>query len=120
MEKYLRKMMLKDVANIRVDANQAVEILNKKEAILLDVRYPFETEKWGMKFSTQIPLNEIPDRKSELPGDKIILCACPHDFRSNIACQYLLTQGFNAKVLTCGLLGLVERLKGGAAKDLVM
>lgn len=120
MDTILRNMTMKDVANIRIDVNQAVEILNKKDGILLDVRYPFETEKWGMKFAVEIPLNEIPDKKDLLPKDKIVLCACPHDFRSNIACQYLLTQGFNAKVLVGGLTALVDRLRGGAAKDLVL
>lgn len=120
MDKILRSMMMKDVSDLKVDVNQAVELLNKKEAVLLDVRYPFETEKWGMRFAVEIPLNEIPDKKDRLPRDKIVLCACPHEFRSNIACQYLLTQSFNAKVLVGGLAALVDKLRGGAAKDLVL
>lgn len=29
-----------------------------------------------MKFSLEIPLNELPDKIGELPKNKIILCAC--------------------------------------------
>lgn len=120
MENIIRKMSMKEVLNIRLDTNQTIELLNKKEGILLDIRYPFETEKWGLKFSIEIPLNTLPDNLEKLPKDKIIICACPIDFRSNIACQFLLSKGFDAKVLVGGLLALVDRLKGGAANDLVL
>ncbi|MBD3840229.1 MAG: rhodanese-like domain-containing protein [Epsilonproteobacteria bacterium] len=85
---------------------------------MLDVRYPFERDVWGVNFSINIPLNELPDRLGELPKDKIIVCACPEACRSNIAKQYLAFKGYDAKILTCGLLKLMERLKGGKAKDL--
>ncbi|UOD35114.1 rhodanese-like domain-containing protein [Deferribacteraceae bacterium V6Fe1] len=120
MENLLRNLNMEDVLKIRFSPDKAIELLNKDEAILLDIRYPFETEKWGMKFSIEIPLNELPDRVEELPKDKVIICACPQDFRSNIACQFLNLHGFHAKVLVGGLLALTDRLKGMAAKDLTL
>ncbi|MCX8042193.1 MAG: hypothetical protein N3A56_06835, partial [Thermodesulfobacteriaceae bacterium] len=89
-----------------------------KEAILLDVRYSFELEVWEFKPAKFIPLNELPDRLDELHKDKIIICACPLEVRSNIACQYLIQKGFNAKYLVGGLLVLMDRLKGAQARDL--
>ncbi|MGB9732010.1 MULTISPECIES: rhodanese-like domain-containing protein [Calditerrivibrio] len=73
-----------------------------------------------MKFSLNIPLNELPDRINELPKDKVIISACPQDFRSNIACQFLKLNGFDAKVLVGGLLALADSLKAMAAKDLIL
>ncbi|MDZ7819171.1 MAG: rhodanese-like domain-containing protein [Aliarcobacter sp.] len=73
----------------KVDADGFIELFNKGEAILLDVRYPFERTVWTLPFSVNIPLNELPDRLEELPKDKIIVCACPESCRSNIAKQYL-------------------------------
>jgi rhodanese-related sulfurtransferase len=62
-------------------------------------------------------LNELPARLSELPKDKIIVTACPHIDRSNIAMVYLSTKGYNACYLVGGLVGLAELLRGDEARD---
>jgi len=118
MEDYLRSMTMKDIGASLISADQFVALFNGGETVLLDIRYPFETRLWGMSFAVAIPLNELPDRLAELPRDKTIVCACPLDIRSNIACQFLLQQGFAAKILVGGLLALADRLRGGAASDL--
>lgn len=118
MDNYIRSLDMKTIVASKVDADGFIELFNKGEAMLLDVRYPFEHTVWGLPFSVNIPLNELPDRLKELPKDKIIVCACPESCRSNIAKQYLAQKGFDAKILTCGLIKLMERLKGGKAKDL--
>lgn len=118
MDSYIRSLDMKAIVSAKVEADDFIAMYNKGEAILLDVRYGFEHKVWGLPFTCNIPLNELPDRLSELPNDKIIVCACPESCRSNIAKQYLSLKGFNAKILTCGMLTLMERLKGGKAKDL--
>ncbi|WED23737.1 hypothetical protein L3Q72_21100 [Vibrio sp. JC009] len=118
MEHLIREMDMQMVARLRVSGEQFVELYNSGEAILLDIRYASETSVWGFPVALEIPINELPDRLSEIPKDKIIICACPQDFRSNIACQYLNSIGFNAKVLVGGLLELTDLLRGGAASKL--
>lgn len=120
MDNYIRSLDMKTIVSSKVEADSFIEMYNNGEAILLDVRYPFEKEVWNLTFSHNIPLNELPDRLDELPKNKIIVCACPESFRSNIARQYLCIKGFNTKILNCGILGLMERLKGGKAKDIVL
>ncbi|MDZ7819176.1 MAG: rhodanese-like domain-containing protein [Aliarcobacter sp.] len=119
MDDYIRSLDMKTIVAAKVDADVFIELFNKGEAILLDVRYTiFERTVWTLPFSVNIPLNELPDRLEELQKDKIIVCACPETCRSNIAKQYLAQKGFDAKILICGLIKLMERLKGGKAKDL--
>ncbi|NCD11132.1 MAG: rhodanese-like domain-containing protein [Epsilonproteobacteria bacterium] len=118
MDSYIRSLDMKVIAGDNVDADDFIAMYNRGEAILLDVRYGFEHKVWGLPFTCNIPLNELPDRLDELPKDKIIVCACPESCRSNIAKQYLCVKGFDAKILSCGLLVLISRLKGGKAKDL--
>ena len=68
--------------------------------------------------SMKIPANELPRRLGELPRDKLLVVACPMTDRSNMARAYLLSQGFDVKYLQGGLLGLMDRLKGGKAGDI--
>ena len=64
-----------------------------------------------------MPLNEIPDRLSELDRDKIIVAFCPHYDRTAIARHYLTLQGYNAKYLVGGLIQLSEALRGDDSRD---
>lgn len=118
MDNFLKQMTMKNIGGMLMSADQFVEQFNDNKVVLLDVRFPFETQLWGMKFAIEIPLNELGDRLDELPAGKTIVCACPLEVRSGMACQYLLQKGFTAKILTGGLIGLADRLRGGAANDL--
>lgn len=118
MDDFLKSLTLKEIGSLLVSVDQFINLFNSDEAILLDVRFPIETRLWGMHFALEIPSNELPDRLAELPKEKIIVCACPLDVRSNLTCQYLLQKGYRARILTGGLLALADRLRGGAASDL--
>jgi rhodanese-related sulfurtransferase len=118
MDDMVRKTSMKDVKSMKMNMEDFIESFNKNEAILLDIRMPFETKVWAFGFATKIPYNALPDRLEELPKDKLIVCACPNDYRANMAKEYLRFKGFNAKTLDGGLLKLTERLKGGSAKDI--
>ena len=118
MDNMVRNTPLKDVKPMKVDVESFIEMYNDGKAILLDIRMPFETAVWGVKFAIEIPYNALPDRLEELPKDKIIVCACPAEYRASMAKEYLRYKGFDAKTLNGGLLSLMTRLKGGKAKDL--
>ncbi len=118
MDEMVRNTMMKDVPSMKVDVEKFIELFNDDKAILLDIRYPFETEVWEVKIATKIPYNELPDRLDELPKDKAIVCTCPMEYRASMAKEYLRYKGFDAKTLNGGLLELMNRLKGGKAKDI--
>ncbi len=59
-----------------------------KELIILDVRRADEYEYCNLG-AKHIPMNEIPERISELPRDKTIVVHCHHGGRSRKVIQYL-------------------------------
>jgi len=118
IENKIREFILKDAQEMKMDVEKFIELFNEDKAILLDIRMPFETAVWGMKFALEIPYNKLPDSLDKLPKDKVIVCVCPHEYRANMAKEYLRFKGFNAKTLTGGLVKLVDSFTGGKAKDI--
>jgi rhodanese-related sulfurtransferase len=104
--------------DMKIDSKELIPLLQTGKAVLVDIRFPEEVAVWRTGFAVAIPLNELPSRYKELPRTKIIVTACPHKDRSAIAMTYLRTQGYNARYLTDGLVGLAEHLRGERAKDL--
>ncbi len=118
IDELVRNINMKDISNMKINIEEFIGLYNEKKAVLLDVRYPFETKVWSLSFSLNIPYNELPDRLDELPNDKLIVCACPMDYRSNMAKEYLRYKGYEAKSLSGGLLELVKRFIASKAKDI--
>jgi len=118
IDKLVSEFTLKDIQGMKIEADSFIELFNEDKAILLDVRMPFETAVWGVKFALEIPYNELANRLDELPKDKVIVCACPYEYRSSMAKEYLRFKGFKAKTLNGGLMNIMDVLKGGKAKEI--
>jgi rhodanese-related sulfurtransferase len=119
LEKFVRTFNYETRKDMKCSGKELLALLAKNEAVLVDIRFPEEQQAWGVDFAMKIPLNELPNRMKELPKDKIIVTACPHIDRSDIAMVYLRTQGYNARYLVDGLVGLVELLRGDTAREFV-
>ncbi len=104
---------------MKMDSKGLVPLLATGKAVLVDIRFKEEAAAWRMGFGLTIPLNELPRRITELPKDRVIVTACPHKDRAIIAMTYLRAQGFEAKYLTDGLIGLAEALRGDRAQYFV-
>jgi rhodanese-related sulfurtransferase len=76
----------------------AKELQNKlqepNELVLLDVREPSEFAYASIAGSVLIPLNQIPQRLSELDPQREIVVICHHGMRSMQAANYLDRSGF--------------------------
>lgn len=116
LDDYLGKFDYAARKEMKIDSKELVELLKKGEVQFIDIRFPEEFAAWRMGAAKNIPLNELPARLGELDKDKLIVTACPHNDRANIARIYLTTKGYRAKYLTDGLLGLAELLRGDKAK----
>ncbi len=81
----------------QINANQLAELIQSGEdLLLLDVRTAAEYEYDGHIADSQLlPLSLLHGPDVELPRDKSIICICRSGNRSQTACNYLLSQGFN-------------------------
>lgn len=116
-EEYLSKFDYKERETMKIKTPDMLVLVEEGKAILVDVRFREEFEVWHMNFAKNIPLNELPKRLNELPKDKLIITACPHNDRSNIARLFLVQNGYNAKYLNDGLLKTADFLRGENAKE---
>ena len=119
LENFVQTFNYETRKDMKCTGKELLALLAKNEAVLVDIRFPEEQRTWGMDFALKIPLNELPARLKEIPKDKIIVTACPHIDRSNIAMVYLRTQGYNARYLVDGLVGFAELLRGDVARDFI-
>lgn len=69
-------------------------IQNEEHLFLLDVREPNEFQYARIEDSVLIPLNQIPERLSELDPQQEMVVICHHGVRSRQACMYLVNSGF--------------------------
>ena len=119
LDEYLTRFSYQERKEMKVDSKELVELLKKGEVQFIDIRFPEEFAAWRMGSAKNIPLNELPSRVGELDKNKLIVTACPHNDRANLARIFLTTKGFQAKYLEDGLLGLADLLRGDTAKGLI-
>jgi rhodanese-related sulfurtransferase len=71
--------------------------------LVVDVRTQEEWDEYHAPNTTLIPLDQLPNRLSELPKDKEILVVCRSGNRSQEGRDILLSAGYNATSMTGGL-----------------
>jgi rhodanese-related sulfurtransferase len=92
-----------------------------ENGFLLDVRSKEEAGSIMIKMEyhpnmecKNIPIDEIPDRISEIPKEKSVAVFCPANVRSAIVYAYLLSKGFSdIRIVEGGYSALTEALKPG-------
>ena len=119
LERYVDQFDYEARKEMKIDSAGLIQLLKEGKAELIDIRFPEEYAAWRVDPSTNIPLNELPKRLGEIDTSKVVVTACPHKDRATIAMVYLRAQGIEAKYLTDGLLGLMENLRGDAAREFV-
>ena len=93
--------------------------LAETHSVFLDVRSQkeFETVHFSLTHHTSflhIPINEIPQRLSEIAKDKLVGVFCSSGVRSTMVYLYLTALGFeNVRIIEGGYAELVEELKPG-------
>ena len=93
--------------------------LTERNSMFLDVRSNEEHETIAFSLVhhmpvLHIPINEIPERVSEIPRDKTVGVFCSSGVRSTMVYLYLRTVGFDrVRVIEGGYTEIVEELKPG-------
>jgi rhodanese-related sulfurtransferase len=84
----------KETMTIEITPEEAKQKLVQGEAILLDVREPWEVETASVAGATLIPMGEIQARQQELDPEKNVLVLCHHGVRSLKVTNWLREHGF--------------------------
>ncbi len=117
LDEYLSNFNMEERSNMKIKTAEMLVMVEEGSAILIDIRSKKEFASWSMGFAKNIPLNELPSRLNELPKDKLIITACPHNDRANMARVYLTTKGYKARYLNDGLLKVADYLRGDNAVE---
>lgn len=78
----------------KIGALDVLAKIKENKAIFLDVRTKEETDILNYSFAHNIPLNELPERRSELSKDKVIAIFCGASARAAMASMYLQLNGY--------------------------
>ena len=116
---YLEGFTYEERTAMKIGKVELTVLLEEGKAQLVDIRFKEEFEAWHMPLAINIPLNELPRRLDELDRSKTIVTACPHKDRAIMARTYLKLQGYDARYLKDGLLGLAEYWRGDSAKEFI-
>ncbi|MCP1144161.1 rhodanese-like domain-containing protein [Lysinibacillus endophyticus] len=91
----MKTMSTEELINL-LDANEDLNIV--------DVREDNEVEEGMIPGAIHIPLGQIPERANELDSSKEYILVCRGGVRSEKACQYLESQGFQVVNLEGGMM----------------
>ena len=82
--------------------DEADGLLERKDALLLDVRTEGEYQNGHIPGAVNIPLDELRERLSELDQEKTRDVNCQSGLRSYLACRIRSQNGFSCKNLAGG------------------
>jgi len=116
---YLKSFDYQARKEMKIGTEEMLKLVSEHKAQVIDIRFKEEFEAWHMGFAKNIPLNELPSRLDELDQSKLIITACPHNDRANIARMYLNLKGYRVKYLKDGLLSVAEYLRGDNAHTFI-
>jgi rhodanese-related sulfurtransferase len=87
-----------------VGVAEAVQLINRKDAVIVDVREPNEFKSGRIPHARNIPVDRINERTKELEKlkTKPLLLVCQSGSRSAQACSGLLKDGFAHAVTLSG------------------
>ena len=94
-----------------LSVTEAVMLMNRKSALVLDVREADEFAQGHLQGARNIPLSQLETRSKELEKfrDKPVLIVCQRGSRANQAAKLLKTQNFTAlNVLKGGMQAWLE------------
>ena len=91
-----------------MDVREAAALIERGEAVALDVREPSEWHAGRMRGAKHVPMGELGARTSELPRDTTIVAVCRSGNRSDFVTHALRDAGFRAENLEGGMLAWVR------------
>ena len=78
-----------------VDVHTVASVKDQPDVYLIDVREQWEYDEGHIPGVTLIPMNEVPNRLTEIPTDQEVIVTCRSGNRSGQVTNYLRQQGFD-------------------------
>lgn len=72
---------------------------------IIDVRADKELEKGSIPGAVHITIEELPHKMTTLSKDKESIVVCSHGLRARYVCEFLVDNGYKARILTSGMMG---------------
>ena len=88
---------------LEVTPERTKELLDAGEAVVIDVREPYERDAGHIEGSEHIELERLSSKAETLPRDKTIVFQCRLGARSAMAAQAFKAAGFDAWSMEGGL-----------------
>jgi rhodanese-related sulfurtransferase len=77
----------------RINADEAFQMLNEGDAVVIDVRRQDEYEAGHVKGAVWLPVDDVIPRFDELPKEGRLLFICEVGARSGLAAEYAAAMG---------------------------
>jgi len=78
-----------------VDVQTVARVKDRDDVYLLDVREQWEYDEGHIPGVTLLPMDQVPNRLSEIPTDKEVIVTCRSGNRSGQITNYLRQNGFD-------------------------
>ncbi len=92
-----------DDPEIEIAPERAQALVTAGEAVIVDVREPYEWDAGRIEGATHIELEHLSSRADELPKDTAIVFQCRAGIRSLMAAQAFRRAGYDAWSMAGGL-----------------
>jgi rhodanese-related sulfurtransferase len=86
-----------------MDVREAARLLDRREAVALDVREPAEWQAGRIPAALHIPMSQLAQRAGELPHGTTIVAVCRSGNRSGTVTKALRQAGYRAENLDGGM-----------------
>ena len=99
-----RPQPVPSIEDVHLEPREVANLLKNGQRLqLLDVREPWEHQVARIDSATLVPMNELPGRLGSLDKSRDVVVYCHHGVRSDMAAEWLRSQGFSAKNLLGGI-----------------
>ena len=91
-------------ASVQLEPQTVAALIDRgADVLLLDVREPWEHQIARIGNSQLVPMNELPRQLGSIDRTRDIVVYCHHGMRSDMAAEWLRSQGFPARNLAGGI-----------------
>lgn len=86
-----------------IDVRRAKETIDRGEAVVLDVREPYEWDAGHIRGAVHVPMGALAQRQDVVPRDRLVLAICRSGNRSSTVTKALANAGYRIENVDGGM-----------------